>query len=297
MSQPVTKDSLRGVFPALVTPFCPGDNSINFSDLSNLLRFHITAGVSGLVMAGSTGEAATLEDEEYQRLLEVTVKEVGGKIPVIAGVNSNSLAKSKKVIKLAEESGATGLLVVIPFYNKPSQEGILEYFAAIRSLTSLPVIAYNVPGRTATNLLPETILNMVERELIIGLKEASGSMDQMLEIVRLCGDRLALLSGEDSLFYSCLAIGGTGVISASANVIPEQFVSIYRSYVKGDLKGSLATQLKILPVIGSMFMESNPIPVKAALAMRGMITSDSVRLPLLAANESTRARLRELFNS
>jgi 4-hydroxy-tetrahydrodipicolinate synthase len=297
MSHLITKDSLRGVFPALVTPFTPDGSSINFKDLSKLLQFHLSAGVSGIVMAGSTGEAATLEDEEYRSLLEATIKEVGGRIPVIAGVNSNSLSKSKKIIKIAEESRADGLLVVVPFYNKPSQEGIFEYFAAAKELTSLPVIAYNVPGRTVTNLAPETVFRLVDKKIIVGLKEASGSMDQMLEIVRLCGDKLALLSGEDSLFYSCLAIGGAGIISATANIIPEHFVAIHKSYINGDNKGSLAAQLNILPLIGSMFMESNPVPVKAALAMRGIITSNSVRLPLIAASDKTRARLSELFNS
>jgi 4-hydroxy-tetrahydrodipicolinate synthase len=297
MTIKLSAGNLQGVYTALATPFAENSIAIDTESLKQLLNFQFSAGVSGFVVAGSTGEAATLTDEEYQHLVEFSVAEVNGRCPIIAGINANSTERGVRLAQMAERAGADGVLLVVPFYNKPSQDGIRAHFAKVRESISIPIIAYNVPGRTVTNMLPATIAKMAEDRVIIGLKDASGSMDQMLETVRLCGDDIAILSGEDSLLYSCLAVSGKGIISATANIIPQVFVSIYKNFVSGNTKESLSGQLKCLPLINAMFVESNPIPVKAALAMRGIIKSGSVRLPLLPAQQKTLQMLKDIFEA
>jgi 4-hydroxy-tetrahydrodipicolinate synthase len=293
----LNRKTLLGVYTALATPFLEDSKSIDRESLKRLISFQLSAGVSGLVIAGSTGEAATLNDEEYQQLVEYSVGEVKGRCPVIAGINANNTERGVMLAQMAERAGADGILLVVPFYNKPSQDGIIAHFRAIKDAISLPIVAYNVPGRTVTNMLPATVAKLAEENLIVGLKDATGSMDQMLETVRLCGDKIAILSGEDSLLYSCLAVSGKGMISATANVIPEVFVSIHKNFMMGNLKDALAAQLKVLPIVNAMFLESNPVPVKAALMLKGIIKSDSVRLPLLPAQDRTIQALKEIFQS
>lgn len=295
MMKTLTSETLRGTYPAIVTPFESTKGEIDYKSLKQLIAYQQKAGVNGLVVAGSTGEAATLSDDEYRSLLEFVIKEVNGTLPVIAGINANSSRRAVQISKEAERLGTSALLLVVPFYNKPSQEGIRAHFTEVRESVSTPIIAYNVPGRTASNLQPQTYAKMVEDKLVIGLKDASGSMEQMLETIRLCGDKTSILAGEDYLVYSCMTAGGKGVISATANIVPEMFVTITSGCLQNDWEIARQTQLKLLPIVSSMFMETNPVPVKEALALRKIIASPSVRLPLLGASEKTRSRLTELF--
>ncbi len=297
MMNALTSETLRGTYPAIVTPFVSAKGEIDYQSLKNLISYQHKAGVSGLVVAGSTGEAATLTDDEYRSLLEFVIKEVNGKLPIIAGINANSSRRAVQIAKEAEKLGASALLLVVPFYNKPSQDGIRAHFTEVKSSVSTPIIAYNVPGRTVSNLQPQTFAKMVEEKLVIGLKDASGSMEQMLETIRLCGDKTSILAGEDYLVYSCMTAGGKGVISATANIVPEMFVAITNGCLQKNWDAAVQAQLKLLPIVSAMFMETNPVPVKEALALRKIIASSAVRLPLLGANDKTRARLTELFLS
>lgn len=291
----ITCADLRGTFTALVTPFSADGIQIDFSSLAQLIEFQLAAKVDGFVICGSTGEAVTLSAEEYAQVLREAVKIVGGRVPCIAGVGSSNTKSAITMAQAAEESGCDAVLVSTPPYNKPPQKGIIEHFRAIKTGVSIPLIAYNIPGRAALNILPETIVALTRQELIIGLKESAGSFDQLLDILLLLRDRIAILSGEDSLVHACMASGGHGTISASANVIPEIFVDITSAALLQKWQDSLTAQFLALPIIRALFMETNPIPVKTALMLKGVIKSNMVRLPLLPAIEGTIERLSALL--
>ncbi|MBX7136755.1 MAG: 4-hydroxy-tetrahydrodipicolinate synthase [Oligoflexia bacterium] len=280
--------SLSGTFPALVTPFTADGRAVDFDSFASLIQIHLKCGVAGVVACGSTGEAATLSDEEYRAVLEAAVAACAGQVPVIAGVNSSSTQRAAAMAREAQALGVDAVLVVAPPYNKPSQAGILAHFAAVRTGLSIPILAYNIPGRAVANILPATVAQLAREKIIVGLKDSSGSIDQFLDTRAALGTTpLAILSGEDSLVHCQMACGGQGVISASANLIPELFVEITTSALKGDWNGALKAQMRALPIVRALFTETNPVPVKAALALRGWIKHPTVRLPLLGASAST----------
>lgn len=279
--------TLRGTLPALVTPFSKDGSEVDFESLASLIDWHIRAGVSGLVACGSTGEAGALSPREYEDVVKFTVRAAAGRIPCIVGVSGSSTAKTVEQALVVKDLGVDGLLLAPTPYNKPPQSGIAAHFAKVREAAELPIIAYNVPGRTAVNMLPQTTAQLANDGIIVGLKDATGSLDQMLDTLALVGDKIAILSGEDSLVHTIIASGGKGVISASANVIPEMFVEITESAMKGNYERSLRAQILALPVVRAMFAETNPMPVKAALAMKGAIKYATARLPLASVTQQT----------
>lgn len=290
----MTRLNLSGTITALVTPFISDASKIDWASFENLLDMQITAGVSGLVACGSTGEAFSLSDDEYVQVIKFVLKK-SGTLPVLAGVTHPSFAESLKLSLLARDSGAHALLLAPSPYVKPTQQGILAHFRRISEATGLPMMAYNIPGRSCVSISPETIQNLFDEKIIIGVKESSGDVQVALEMIRLAGPELVLVSGEDALVLSIMSGGGKGVITACGNLIPHEFVEITESVRKGDFVRAQKAQLKMLPIVKACFMESNPIPVKAALALKGVITSAAVRLPLTSAKEGTLIKFRELM--
>jgi 4-hydroxy-tetrahydrodipicolinate synthase len=284
-----------GMFTAAVTPFSADAQQVDYDSLSNLFEFQLKQGADGIVICGSTGEAATLSDEEYRQVVTFAMQQLKGRVPCVAGIGTNSTARACEMARALETIGVDALLLVAPPYNKPSQEGILAHFAEVKKVTRLPIVAYNVPGRTVANILPQTVAALAQRELIVGIKEASGSMDQVLDVLALVADCISVVSGEDSLVHAIMACGGRGVISASANIVPGIFKRITSTALAGQWRQSLEAQFKALPIVRAMFSETNPVPVKAALAMRGVIKSGAVRLPLLAAREETMQRIKSVL--
>ena len=292
----LTYKNLCGTYPAVVTPFLDS-GAIDYESLSSLINYLMSHKVDGLVMCGSTGEAATLTDDEYINVVSFALAQVKQSIPCIVGINSSSTARARQIADKLRELGVDAGLLVGPPYNKPSQEGLYLHFRQVAAST-LPIVAYNIPGRSVCNILPKTVARLVKDRLIIGIKEASGSLDQLIDLVAAVGvDALSdfsILSGEDSLVHSIMASGGRGVISASANLIPDAFVRLTQAALSKDFDRSLQIQLEMLPIVRSLFIETNPVPVKAALVLKGIIKSNFVRLPLVAAQPTTIELLREL---
>jgi 4-hydroxy-tetrahydrodipicolinate synthase len=287
--------TLQGTLTAIVTPFTADSSAVDYDSFGKLLEFQIASGVSGIVVCGSTGEAATLNDDEYRKVVSFCREATRQKVLCIAGVGTNSTLRACEMATLLDGIGVDGILLVAPPYNKPSQEGIAEHFRRVKKSTRLPLIAYNIPGRSAVNILPQTLARLAEEGCIEGIKESSGSMDQVMDIAALCCKKASLLSGEDSLVTATMSCGGRGVISASANVIPSIFVELTRAALAGDFAGSLEKQFEALPVVRSMFIETNPVPAKAALKELGLIKHASVRLPLLEASGETLSKLRAIL--
>ena len=270
---------LKGLYVALVTPFAE-DGSLNEEKLRELVRFHIDAGTDGLVPCATTSENPTYTWEEHFRIIEVVVEEAAGKLKVVAGCGTNSTSKSIENIKKAKELGVDGAMVVTPYYNKPTQEGLYAHFMKLADDGRLPLMLYNVPGRTGVNMKPSTVARLSKHDLIVAVKEASGSVEQMAEIIMLCGGKINLMSGDDSITFPILAIGGTGVVSVVGNIVPGDVRAMISAYEKGDLDGARALHYKLLPLNQSMFIETNPMPVKEAMNMLGMAVGN-VRLPLV----------------
>jgi len=291
----ITNNTLKGTYPAIVTPFSKDASAVDLDSLGNLIEYQIGARVDGIVVCGSTGEAQTLNDDEYQKVVSFTKQAVKGRVPIIAGIGTNDTRRGVAFAKLLQEIGVDGILVVAPPYNKPPQRGIISHFREIKSATSLPLIAYNVPGRTGVNILPATMATMVKEGIICGIKEASGAMDQVLDLLALVRDTSSVMSGEDSLVHSMMASGGRGVISASANIIPEIFVEITTAALNGEWERARDAQFKALPWVRLMFAETNPIPVKTAVALKGIIKNATLRQPLCAAEESTIEKIRSML--
>jgi len=283
----ITRTDLFGSFPALVTPFTADATRIDFDSFANLLEVQKKAGVTGYVVCGSTGESATLSPDEYRRAIEFVVQFSNDEKPVIAGIGTSSTAVAVELAAMHRELGVHATLVVTPPYNKPPQRGVIEHFRAIKQSSGLPLIAYNIPGRAALNVTPQTIHALAKEGLIIGVKESSGSMDQVLDLLALVEDSIAVLSGEDSLVHAMMASGGHGVISASQNAAPKQFAELCEANLRGDFATGKRIQASLLPLIRALFTETNPIPVKVALKLQGVIASDAVRLPLVPAEAAT----------
>jgi len=283
-----------GSMVALVTPF--KDGKVDWQSLENLIEFHIQNGTRGIVPCGTTGESATLSHEEHDAVVKTVVKTVAKRVPVIAGTGSNSTAEAARLTRAAEKSGADGALLISPYYNRPTQEGIYQHYRKVASEVGIPIIVYNIPGRTGSKIEPETLARMAEIDNIAGVKEATGSVDQAIDVIRLCGDRLAVYSGEDSLIFSLMALGGKGVISTVANVAPKETAELAEACLKGDWEQGRRLQFKLIPLIRSLFIETNPIPVKTALSLMGKCTGD-LRLPLTAMAEGNLSKLRQAMAS
>ncbi len=284
----------QGCFTALVTPF--KDGRIDEDALKRLLKIQIDAGVSGVVPCGTTGESATLSYEEHNRVIELTKEFTEGRIKVLAGTGSNSTSETIMLTKHAEEVGADGALLITPYYNKPTQRGLLEHYRKVSEHTSIPIILYNVPGRTGVNMLPETVARLSELENIVGIKEASGDLDQVSKIIELTDQDFTVLSGDDSLTLPMLAIGGRGVISVTSNILPREVSLLCAHFFDGRLEEARKLHQKLQPLNRAMFMETNPIPVKTALSMMGLI-EEELRLPLTTMADANRARLEELLKN
>lgn len=278
----------EGCLTALVTPF--RDGGLDERALQDLVELQIAAGVDGLVPCGSTGEAATLSHAEHRRVVEVVVSAARGRVPVLAGTGSNSTAEAIDLTRHAKEAGADGALLISPYYNKPTQEGIVAHFTKIARETSFPLVVYNIPGRTASNILPETLARLADLEQVVGVKESTGNLHQVSQTIARCPPDFAVLSGDDSLTLPILAVGGRGVISTTANVAPDEMVGLVRAFRAGDLARAREAHYRLLPLVDVLFCETNPIPVKAALALRGLV-SDEIRLPLLPLSRANRERL------
>jgi 4-hydroxy-tetrahydrodipicolinate synthase len=284
------REQWQGTFTALATPF-KSDGSIDEPALRNLVDFQVDGGIDGLVPCGTTGEAATMSLEEQREVVGIVVETVDGRVPVIAGAGGNATDKVIVVAKEMESLGVDAVLSVVPYYNKPTQEGMLRHFTCVADSVSIPVILYNVPSRTGSNMLPETAIRLAEHENIHGIKEASGSLGQVMDIIRRRPDGFRVLSGEDDLTFSIVALGGDGVISVVANEVPMMMSGLVRDALDGKWSEARELHYKILDVMRANFIETNPIPVKAALAMMGLI-EENYRLPLVPMGEDNRRKLR-----
>jgi len=282
----------KGAYTALVTPF--KDNALDEEGLRRLIEFQISNRISGLVPCGTTGESATLTHEEHKRVIEVTIDATAGRVPVIAGTGSNSTEETIELTRHAKEAGADAALLITPYYNKPTQEGLYRHYEKVAMSVDIPLVLYNVPARTAVNMLPKTVARLSRIENIVAVKEATANMDQASWIRHLCGDSFSLLSGDDATALPFLALGGDGVISVASNVAPREMSDLCSLYPAGDLDGARKLHYRLLPLSKALFTETNPIPVKEALHMMGKI-SEEIRLPLTRLSEKNRDYLRTVL--
>ena len=284
----------KGSIVAIATPFKKG--KFDEKAYGDLIEWHIDQGTHGIVPCGTTGEASTLSFEEHYRVVEVAVKAANKKIPVIAGTGANSTDEAIDLTKKAKKLGADGALLVTPYYNKPTQEGLYRHYKAIADAVKMPIVLYNVPGRTAVNMLPSTVARLTECKNIVSIKEATGDMKQVSELIRLCGGRLTVLSGDDFTTLPLLALGGHGAISVTANIAPKDSAEMYNAWAGNDIIKARELHYKLEPLNSAMFIETNPIPVKTALAMMGKI-NEELRLPLCEMSKANKEKLKGVLKS
>jgi 4-hydroxy-tetrahydrodipicolinate synthase len=278
-----------GAIVAIVTPFKKG--KVDELSLRELIEFQIKNGTDGIVPCGTTGESSTLSHEEHDRVIEITIDAVKKRVPVLAGTGSNSTDEALRLTKHAHEAGADGALMVCPYYNRPTQEGLYQHFKIIAESVPIPIVPYNIPSRTGVNLMPETVARLAKISNIVGIKEASGSLKQMQDVISLCGEKFDVLSGDDFFTFPLLSIGGRGVISVVSNIVPADMAAMIDAFVAGDIKKAKGLHHKLVPLIDALFIETNPVPVKAALSMMGKITYD-VRLPMYKMSDSNYEKLK-----
>ena len=278
----------KGSIVAIVTPFV--NDAVDEERLRELVEFQIANGTDAIVPCGTTGESSTLDYEEHDRVIEIVVQQTKGRVPVIAGTGSNSTKEAIELTEHARKLGADGALLVTPYYNKPTQEGLYRHYRAVAEAVPLPQILYNVPGRTGVNLLPETVARLAEIANIVAIKEATGSLQQASEVIALCGDKLDVLSGDDFITFPMMACGAKGVISVVANIMPKEVAALVDAFVAGNMEEARQWHLKLLKISNAMFIETNPVPVKTAVALMGKAT-DEVRLPLAPMSDANRAKL------
>ena len=281
-----------GVATAIVTPLT--SEGIDYKKFAELIEWQISEGVNAIVAVGTTGEGSTLTDEEHKEAIRFCVEQVKGRIPVIAGTGSNDTSYAIDLTKYACEAGADAMLLVTPYYNKATQKGLVASFKAIADASTKPCILYNVPSRTGCNLLPATVLELADHPNIVAIKEACGNISQIAELISLVGDKLDVYSGNDDQIVPILSLGGKGVISVLSNVLPKETVEMCDKFFAGDVKGSAALQLELLPLINALFCEVNPIPVKAAVAAMGYC-ENYLRLPLTPMEEQNEKKLLSLM--
>jgi 4-hydroxy-tetrahydrodipicolinate synthase len=282
----------KGAMVAIVTPFKNGQ--VDEKALRELIEFQIANGTDGIVPCGTTGESATLSHEEHDRVIEITIDAVKKRVPVIAGTGSNNTAEALRLTKHAYEAGADGTLIVCPYYNRPTQEGLYLHFKTIAESVPIPIIPYNIPSRTGVNLMPEMVAKLAKIKNIIGIKEASGSIKQMSDVINLCDKDFAVLSGDDIFTLPLLAIGGAGIISVISNVAPADMAGLVDAFAAGDMDKAKALHHKMSALIDALFIEVNPIPVKAALALMDKIKYE-YRLPLCKMAEANFEKLRKIM--
>jgi 4-hydroxy-tetrahydrodipicolinate synthase len=283
-----------GALTALVTPF--KDGKIDEEALRRLVEFQIKNGTNGLVPCGTTGESATLSHGEHNRVIDITIEKAKGRVPVVAGTGSNSTAETVTLTKHAQEAGADAALLISPYYNKPSQDGLYEHYRIVAGEVDLPLIVYNVPGRTALNMLPETVARLSEIKNIIGIKEATADLEQVSEVIEYSREGFCVLSGDDSTTFPLLAVGGHGVISVTSNIAPGDVADMCRLFLSGKVEEARRLHYKLQPLNRAMFVETNPVPVKTALSMMGMVTGE-LRLPLVGLSEGNRRKVQQALKS
>jgi len=282
----------KGSIVAIVTPFTQ-KGTVDEKKLRDLIEFHIKNGTSGIVPCGTTGESATLTFEEHDRVIEITIEQAKKRVPVIAGTGSNSTEEAIMLTKHAAKAGADGSLQVSPYYNRPTQKGLYEHFKAVANAVEIPIILYNIASRTGVNIEPETIAKLAhDCKNIVGVKEASGSLDQMSRIKQLCPANFELISGDDSLTLPVLSLGGIGIISVVANIVPKDVANLVSEFEKGNIKKAQELHFKLLPLIKAIFIETNPIPVKTAMGLMKMCEPD-LRLPMCSMQPDNLEKLKK----
>jgi 4-hydroxy-tetrahydrodipicolinate synthase len=281
-----------GSLVAIVTPFRNG--KVDERAFADLIEWQIANGTNGIVPCGTTGESATLTHEEHRRVVRLTVEVVNRRVPVIAGTGSNSTDEAVSLTRHAKEAGAEGALLITPYYNKPTQEGLYRHYKAVAEAVDVPLVLYNIPGRTGVNMLPATVARLAVMKNIVGIKEGSGSVQQASEIAQTCGDRLTVLSGDDALTLPMMAVGAKGVITVTANVAPKEMAQLTNSFLAGRLDEARRIHFALSPLFAALFYETNPIPVKEALAMMGKIDSE-LRLPLCTMGADNRNQLAKVL--
>ncbi|MGB9713201.1 MAG: 4-hydroxy-tetrahydrodipicolinate synthase [Dissulfurimicrobium sp.] len=284
---------IGGAIVAIVTPF--RDGVLDEQALKDLIEWQIKSGTHGIVPCGTTGESATLSHEEHMKVVEVTVAAVNGRVPVIAGTGSNSTDETIMLTRHAKKAGADAALVITPYYNKPTQEGLYQHFKKVADECKFPMILYNVPGRTGVNMLPQTVARCAQNRYIIGIKEATGDLRQVTNVIRLCPKGFIVLSGDDFTAMPTVAIGGEGVISVASNVMPKEMAAMMDAALSGHMDKARDMHLKLFPLFDSLFIETNPVPAKAALALMGKIPSGELRLPLCQMGNANQERLKEVL--
>lgn len=284
----MTTSWLKGSMVALVTPFTRG--RVDVRRLRALVDWHVKHGTSALVPCGTTGESATLSHDEHEQVIELVIEQARGRLPVIAGTGSNNTDEVIRLTRHAQRAGADAALLISPYYNRPTQEGLYRHFRAVAEAVNLPIVLYNIASRTGVNIEPETFGRLSTVRHIVGVKESSGSLEQMSRIKQLCGERFVLISGDDALTLPVLAIGGTGVISVLANILPRQVAQLIHAFERGRLAEARRRHQHLLPITKALFLETNPIPVKTAMGLMRMIDPE-LRLPLCPLSDANHEKL------
>ncbi len=279
----------RGAFVAIVTPFI--DGQLDEQGLKDLIEFQIAGGTHGIVPCGTTGESATMSHDEHHRVVELTIKTVAGRVPVLAGTGSNSTSETIELTKHAKAAGADGALVITPYYNKPSQEGLYQHFKTVAKAVDIPIILYNVPSRTSIDMTAATVARCAEVDNIVGIKEATADMNRACDVISRCPADFAVMSGDDFTSMALVLLGGTGVISVTSNVNPKGMSDLMNAALAGDVAKARDIQYQLFPLMGSMFYDTNPVPAKKALEMMGKIKSGSPRQPLWEMDADALARM------
>jgi len=282
----------KGSIVAIVTPF--KNNKLDEKALTELIEWHISEGTDAIVPCGTTGESPTLEYDDHYRVIELTVQAVNGRVPVIAGTGANSTSETVMMTEKAKSIGADGALLVVPYYNKPTQEGLYRHYKTVAESVDIPIVLYNVPGRTALNMLPQTVSRLAEIKNVVAIKEATGDMAQVSEIINLCGDKITVLSGDDFTTFPLILLGGTGTISVSANVAPADVSAMCKAANEGDIEEARRLHYKLEPLNKGMFIETNPISVKTALSLMGKI-EEEMRLPLCPMASANKEKLKNIL--
>ena len=277
-----------GSIVAIVTPFRNG--KVDERALGDLIEWQIAQGTNGIVPCGTTGESATLTHEEHHRVVKLAVEVVKRRVPVIAGTGSNSTDEAISLTRHAKEAGADGALLITPYYNKPTQEGLYRHYKAVAEAVDIPQVLYNIPGRTGVNMLPATVARLAVMKSIVGIKEGSGSVQQASDIAQSCGDRLTVLSGDDALTLPMMAVGAKGVITVTANIMPKEMAQLVAAFLAGRVDEARRLHFALSPLVSALFYETNPIPIKEALGMMGKIDPE-LRLPLCALSSDNRNQL------
>jgi len=285
--------TFQGSFVAMVTPFRNGE--VDEAKLRELVEFHVTNGTDGLIPCGTTGESPTLSHDEHHRVVELVIEAARGRIRVVAGTGSYSTSDAIEMTKHAERAGAAGALVVNPYYNKPTQEGLYRHFRAVAESVSIPILVYNIQGRTAINVETDTMARLArDVKNVVGVKEASGSLDQMSQVIAACGPDFSVLSGDDNITLPLLAIGGSGVVSVIANIVPRETADLVHAALEGDWKRARDLHFRLFPLARAAFLETNPIPIKEAMAMADMLEPE-FRLPMCRMSDANREKLRAIL--